>query len=93
MKITEETKLKDLIPNGFELDLNSDCEITVNNGIVIPVKKKKTEKVLIFEKYDSLSLIRKVQELVLDGFILHKIEHGGDNILPDETYATFKKVD
>lgn len=56
MKITEETKLKDLIPEGYELpedwQYDFDFKIDLSSGIHIPIKKKEVKDFSwYFQKY------------------------------------------
>jgi len=43
MKITEETKVKDLIPEGYELDGNKAWKLDTDEEMCIPIKKKEVK--------------------------------------------------
>lgn len=63
MKITEDTKIKDLIPEGYEIDSDATTYSTKCTSIIVPIKR--------CHKADFDSYIEAYQEKIRTSYIIY----------------------
>lgn len=88
MKITEETKIKDLIPEGYEFDPESPMEyFKTSCNVTIPVKKKEVKD---FKWYVDRYLTEVVNNTISDHIAFKTIEKLFFRKEYDSTHFEFK---